>query len=150
MTDHLVSPERAVTIGGKTYPLDCSFRTLKAIQHAFEKDILDVLTGVKDMRFDEHARLIQIGIGEGGPTLEEIEQAIVDDIGIAAVRWEVQAWLAIAVTPKRDREKKAKEVTELLERLRGSVASLGETTSSSPSASSAGSPKRSGKATSGN
>ncbi len=134
---HLVTPEWTVEFGGKKHILDCSFRTLKAIQHEFKKDILDVLTDISAMRFDEHAKMIELGIngtGQVAPSLEEIEQGIIDDIGISEVRWELQAWLVMAVTPKRDREKKAKEVAELLAKVKGSVDSLGKTISNSVSA----------------
>lgn len=130
MTDYLVSPEYTLEIGGKPYTLDGSIGTLKAIQHHFKKDILDVLTELAGMRFDEHAEIIRLGIGQAAPPLEVIEQSIVDDIGITETRWHLQAWLVMAVTPKRDREKKAKEVAELLRKLTASVDSLGENTSS--------------------
>lgn len=134
MTDYLVSPEWPIEIEGKRYTLDCSFRTLKAIQHAFEKDILDVLTDVSSMRFDQHARLVEIGIngsGEKSPSIDVIEQAIVDEIGIGYIRHVLNAWLIISVSPKKDRPKKAKQVTELLQKMKEGVDSLGEITSSS-------------------
>lgn len=130
MIDYLVGPEYRLTFCGKEHVLDGGLKTLKAIQHEFKKDVLDVLAELRDMSFEQHAKLIHIGITSDAPSLDVIEQAIIDEIGIVDVRWHLQAWLVISTTPKRDREKKTKEVTELLRKLTASVDSLGESTSS--------------------
>jgi hypothetical protein len=123
VTDHLIDPSKPVTVGGKTYTLDGSFKTLKAVQHAFEKDVVDVQVEVyRGMRFDDMARLISVGIagsGETPPALEAIEQEIVEEIGITETRYLLTEWLVLAMTPKRDREKKARAVAEAIAALRG-------------------------------
>lgn len=148
MTDHLVSPDRQVTIGKQTYTLDGSFKTLKAIQHAFGKDILFVQAGVLDMRQDEIARLV--ALASGAPE-DEIGQGILDEYDVTGadyqhLKMELLAWLAVAMSPKRDREKKRQAMQEVIDRL---TASRGGSTSGSASDASAGPPTPSGEATSG-
>lgn len=101
----MMSPDRPVTIGGQTYTLDGSFRTLKAIQTVTGKDVLDVLVDAIQgkHRFDDLANLIRLGIegsGQQAPDIAEIEQ----EIGIRQAAELVMEWLMAATSPKRDRE----------------------------------------------
>jgi hypothetical protein len=128
----LVSPDRRVTVAGKEYTLDGSFRTLKAIQHGFGKEIIGLWGTITAMAFDDLARLIALGIeGSGGkaPAPEVIEQEIVEEIGIDDTRALLVEWLLIAMSPKRDREKKARLMAEVRER--SNKASRGPSTRSS-------------------
>lgn len=146
--DNLVSPSRTITIGEKKYVLDGSFATLRAIQQHFDKDVVQILITITEMRLDQIADLIAIGSGQGNA--DEIGQSIADEIGantIEYVRFKTQlvAWLNVAITPKASREKKIAEMDALVAK----STSLGQTTSSSASESSAGDPPNSGEATSG-
>lgn len=148
MSDNLVSPEQQLVIGDQTYVLDGTFQTLKAIQHAFGQDILVVQARILDMRQDEITRLIAAASGKDE---DVIGQAILDQMDLAGtdymlLKGGLLTWLALAMTPRRDREKKALALAETLERFK---ASRGETTRSSASASSGGTRRRSGKAPSG-
>jgi hypothetical protein len=130
MTDHLVSPDYTLPLGSKSYPLDSSFQTLKAIQHAFQQDLLPIQARVLDMRQDEIAKLIAIGSGQ--PEIE-IGQAVLDEVGLTEAGYQLlkahlMAWLYIAMAPKADREKKRKEMGELIGKL--SPASRGKSTKS--------------------
>jgi len=143
----MVSPERQIKIGDKPYSLDSNFKTLRAIQHAFNQDILQVQIRILDMRQDEIARLIALG---SGGNEEEIGQALFDEFDITSTEYqflkaELLAWLAVAMTPKRDREKKSQQMAELIADLH----SPGPSTKSSASVSFDGPPETSGKATSG-
>lgn len=135
MTDHLIDPSRPVTIAGKAYTLDGSFKTLKAIQAAFEKDVVDVqVEAFRGMRFDDMAKLIHVGIegsGEKPPAREDIEHEVVEEIGITETRYLLTEWLLVALTPKRDREKKAREVADAIARMKAAADSLGASTGGS-------------------
>ncbi len=125
--DHLLSPDRTVTLGGTTYTLDGSFRTLKAIQHHFGKEILAFAGDAMALRlrFDELAALLHIGITGGGtepPALEAIEQAVVEDIGINDAAFLAIEWLTAAVSPKKDRAGNVRGVLKALEPLRAKPA----------------------------
>lgn len=130
MTDHFVSPDREITLGDLTIKLDGSFAALRAIQQGFGKDILVVQASVLDMRQDEIAKLVSLATG-----LDELHlgQAILDNYDIAGrdyqrLKAELMVWLAVAMTPKRDRKKKAEASQAILD---GLSASPGEITSSS-------------------
>ncbi len=148
MSEHFVSPDREITLGDLTIRLDGSFAALRAIQQGFGKDILVVQASVLDMRQDEIARLISLATG-----LDELllGQAVLDNFDIAdrdyqRLKAELMAWLAVAMTPKRDRKKKAEASQAIIDRLSDSP---GPSTSSSASAPSTGPRKPSGRATSG-
>lgn len=131
--DALVSPSRTITIAGKDYVLDGSFATLRSVQEAFGKDIVQILVGIMDMRLDEVASLVAIGSGQR-PRAAEIGQDILDDIGAmtpayARLKTELVAWLNVAISPKAEREKKRDEMEALLSN------SPGTSTSDSASAS---------------
>lgn len=148
MSEHFVTPDRQVAFGGRTFTLKGTFAVLRDMQHAFKQDLILLQSRVIDMRQDEIARLIAIA---GGGNEEEIGQLVVDELDVTGTDYlmlkaELLAWLAVAMTPKRDREKKAQAMAELIERLR---TSRGVSGGSSPSASSAGRRKRSGKVPSG-
>jgi hypothetical protein len=147
----LVTPSHKLTIGSKTFSLDGSFATLRAIQEHFEKDLLDILSGVMHFHSSEIADLIAIGINDLSKS-GEIGQAIADDVGLlthdySMLKARLTTWLHVAMTPKADREKKS---AELQEKLGKSAVSLGTTINSSPSVPSDGSQVNSGEATSGN
>lgn len=120
--DHLLSPDRTLVIDGTSYTLHGSFRTLKAIQHHFGKEIL-ALSGEAirfQLRFDEMAAMFRIGIQAGdakaeAPALEAIEQAIVEDIGINDAAYLAIEWLTAAVSPKKDRAGNVQGVLKALE-----------------------------------
>jgi hypothetical protein len=145
-----VSPSRTIKIGDKEYVLDGSFATLRAVQEAFERDVLHVLFMIPDMRLDQVAKLIHIASGKG-TSIDQIGEEIVDKVGAITpeythLKTELLAWLNVAIAPKNAREKKRQEMEALLESQR---ATLGKTTSESPSGSSDGSQASSGGATSG-
>ncbi len=148
MLDSFVSPERRITIAGNPFTLDGSFKTLRSVQHAFNQDILFVQARVLDMRQDEIARLLSIATGKDE---EEVGQLLFDELDVAGVDYqflkaELLAWLAVAMTPKKDREKKSQQMAGVIANL---TVSPGRSTNSSVSERSAGTRKRSGKATSG-
>lgn len=116
----LSSPDRRVTIGGKEYTLDGSFRTLKAIQHACgDRDILAVLVDAIQfkLRFEQLADLIRVGVEGGGetpPDIAVIEQAVVEDIGIGDAQALVMEWLMAATSPRKEREGNVKGLRDAL------------------------------------
>jgi hypothetical protein len=104
-------------IAGKDYTLSPALECLKKIQHHFQKDILKVMEECPNMRFDDHAKIIEIAIDDFGvtpPKLSDIEQWILDDCGITAIRQIIQGWLVIITSPKAEREAVTKTVGELL------------------------------------
>lgn len=120
MTDHLISPDRQVTIGKQTYTLDGSFKTLKAIQHAFGKDILLVLADsmLFRLKFDEVAQLFHIGITGSGvtpPEAEVIEKDIIEEIGINEASELAMEWLTAATSPKRERAGNVERVLKAIQ-----------------------------------
>lgn len=156
MSDTLVSPSRTITVGQKKYVLDGSFGTLRAVQEAFDMDVVYLLSAVYGMRLDQIARLIAIAAGVPNEA-EVIGQTILDTMDVLdfqkgtaypLLKTELTAWLLVAIAPKANREKKRQDMTLLLEKQK-SLSSPGPTTSDSPSAPSAGSPANSGEATSG-
>ncbi len=148
----LVSPERTVAVGPLSLALSGTFGTLKAVQHAFGRDVVQILLSVRDMRLDEVVKLL--AVASGRPDDEElIGQTILDEIGIfspgyTALKAELTGWLDLAISPERDREKKARALDGILAGLKTS-ASPGGPTRNSPSASSAGRRRRSGTPPSG-
>ena len=138
---YLVSPEMQLEIGDKVYTLSPTVECLKKIQHALKMDIIDAIDAVGGVSgrfrisFTDYARMIHIAIDDCGdkpPAIEVIEQWIVDDIGITAIRNIMQGWLLIVTTPKRDREAMQKTVGESLKAL--GLDSIGEVTRKSASA----------------
>jgi hypothetical protein len=151
----MLSPNRTITIAGKDYVLDGSFATLRAIQQAFDKDIVFVLTGILDMRLDDLATLIAVGAGVPRDA-DAIGQAIVDTMDIMRMRvdadyyllkTELIAWLTVAVAPSAEREKKSADMNEMLANQKAHSPSPGGSTASSASEPSAGSPPSSGEPT---
>ena len=113
----LVSPEMKMEIGGKAYTLSPTTECLKKIQQHFKKDILAVMLEMPQMSFDAQAKIIEIAIEDFGdvpPALSVIEQWIVDEIGITAIRNIMQGWLVIVTSPKKEREEQIKTVGEFL------------------------------------
>lgn len=150
MTDAQVSPSRTVKIGKDSHKLDGAFATLRAIQEHFGQDIVEIVTRIMEMRLDETAALIAIGVGRPHET-DAIGQAIVDELGLSTayilLKTQLYAWLMVALAPKADREKKVQQVEEIIAKAR--AVSPGATTSASPSDPSDGSPASSGAPTSG-
>jgi hypothetical protein len=148
--EHQVSPSRTITIGDKSFVLDGSFGTLRAVQEAFDRDIFRLLLSIMDMRFDQVAKLVAIASGDSA---DSVGQHIADTIGVmtseyGVLKTQIFAWLNVALAPKADREKKSAEMETLVEKQKSF--SLGMTTNASPTDSSDGSPANSGEATSGN
>lgn len=146
-----VSPDYPITLAGKSFTLDGSFATLRSVQQAFRRDLIDVQASVLDMRQDEIAQLLAAATGGSA---DEYGALLLDEIGVTSpayqmVKAHLMAWLAIAMSPKADREAARARMGELIGRLAGPPASPGPSTRSSPSASSAGRRTRSGGATSG-
>lgn len=113
----LVTPEMSIKIGEKDYTLSGSMECLKKLQHHFKKDILEVLSDMPKMRFDEQAKIIEIAIDDFGtkpPAIETIETWIVDEVGIAPIRNVIQGWLLVITSPKKEREVQQKIVGEFL------------------------------------
>ena len=114
----LISPSRTIQIAGKSYILNASFATLRAVQQRFNRDIVQILVGVMDMPLDFIADLIAIGSGQDA---DAIGQAILDDTGAmtkeyAVLKTNLIAWLTIAVSPKAEREKSG-EMEAILARM---------------------------------
>lgn len=112
-----VSPDKTITLAGREYLLSGSFRALKGIQTAFDRDILEIGAECLRMRSDELAKLIRIAVGEGAPSEVSIEEAVMTEIGVLETRFLVAEWLNIALAPPEKREKKA----ELMGKLRGQL-----------------------------
>jgi hypothetical protein len=135
MPDFQITPDQTIEIAGHTYTLDGSFKTLKDIQTATKTEIIKYINGLWESPFEQMAKVIDIGIRnaqQNPPLLPTIEQAIVEEIGIIQAREKLMTWLGLAVTPKAEREKKAKRLAEKraeLEAKREKLLSLGETTS---------------------
>jgi hypothetical protein len=118
--DYLVTPEMKLTIAGKEYPLSPATECLKKIQHHFKKDILDIMMECPRLKFDDHAKIIEIAIDDTGtkpPELSVIEQWIIDDAGITSIRNVIQGWLVVVTSPKAEREAVSKTVGEYLKNL---------------------------------
>lgn len=116
----LVSPEMQLEIAGKQYTLSPAMECLKKIQHYTQKDIIALLDEIPKMSFDKHAKIIEIAIadyGETPPKIEVIEQWIVDEAGITAIRNVLVGWLLLITTPKREREEMQRIVGEGLRAL---------------------------------
>jgi len=146
-----VSPNYPLTLAGRFLTLDGSFATLRAVQQAFRRDLIDVQAAVLDLRQDEIALLLALATGG---TADECGALLLDEVGVTSpayqmVKAHLMAWLAVAMSPKADREAKRKSMGELIGRLENPPASPGPSTRRSPSASSAGRRTRSGAATSG-
>jgi hypothetical protein len=129
-----VSPSRTIKIGAKEFVLDGSFGTLRAVQEAFSRDVLQLLFLIPEMRLDQIATLIHIGSGKATP-VDDIGQLIVDEIGAvtpgyASLKTELLAWINVAIAPKDAREKKRAEMQAIIDKT-----SPGTTTSDSASAS---------------
>lgn len=156
MTDNLVTPERTVTVGDKQFKLDPSFATLKALQHGLGRELVRLLISLPDLSVDQIALFIATASGDPKKA-DEIAQTIIDEWGLfgveySALKAELTGWLDMAIAPKRDREKKAEAIDEMIRLVREERAkrdSLGANTSGSASASSGGRRKPSGAATSG-
>ena len=113
----LVSPEMQLEIGGKAYTLSPTTACLKKIQQEFKKDILAVMLEMPRMTFDEQAKIIAIAIEDFGdvpPALSVIEEWIVDEVGLTAIRNILQGWLLVITSPKKEREAQMKTVGERL------------------------------------
>ncbi|MBP3958337.1 hypothetical protein J8F10_24070 [Gemmata sp. G18] len=151
MTEHLVSPDYSFTLADRSFTLDGSFATLKAVQHAFKEDLLAVQARVLEMRQDEIALLLATGCGEKE---QDTGAWLLDEVGVTGTEYQLlrghlMAWLLVAMTPKRERAERKKTMGELIGRLTAPSGSSGTSTRNSHSASSAGPRPRFGRATSG-
>ena len=110
-----------MTLAGKEYCLSGSFNTLKELQQAFGKDIVQLQSGIHLMRLDEFAKLLAVLIRCSGHEADEVKIGgwLVDEVGIAGqehelLRLRVMAFLAVAMTPSRDRQKKRAEMAAVI------------------------------------
>ena len=156
-TEHLISPERTITIGEKSYTLDGSFATLRNVAHAFGKDIIYLIGDILTMRVDQVALMVALGIGKRDDA-DLIGQEIIDVMDIVSpssaseymtLKLELLAWIQIIVSPKSDRLKKSQGFAALLSKQKSARASLGKNIKGSVLDSSSGVQRTSGKVTSG-
>lgn len=117
-----VSPDALMTLAGKEYCLNGSFNTLKELQAAFGKDIVPLQSAVHTMRLDEFAKLLAVLIRCSGQDADEVKlgEWLVDEVGIVGqeqqlLRLRVMAFLAVAMTPNRDRQKKRADMAKVIE-----------------------------------
>lgn len=121
MTGALLEPIRKLSIAGAEYTLDGRLEALKDIQQHFGRDIYDIHPALATMRFDELAKVIEIGIRAGGgkpPSLDAISREIVEEIGIDEAKYLLMEWLILAISPRRDREKNLQSQKKLIESVR--------------------------------
>lgn len=138
MAETVLSPEiQTVSIGTTSFTLNGAFATLKALQLAFAKDIVQLQGGVLEMRQDELSKLIAVAAVASGEqtTVDDIGALMLDQIDITGTEYfllkaAIMTWLAVSIAPKADREKKALEMVSRLKMLQTS-ASLGTTTNAS-------------------
>ncbi len=110
-----------MTLAGKEYCLNGSFNTLKELQQAFGKDIVQLQSTIHMMRLDEFAKLLAVLIRCSGHEADEAKlgEWLVDEVGITGqehelLRLRVMAFLAVAMTPNRDRQKKRAEMEAII------------------------------------
>jgi hypothetical protein len=132
----LVSPEVSLPLAGTTYPLGTTFAALRSVEHAFKEDVLKVQARILDMTLSEIAKLVSVGTGVDE---EKVGQLLLDEVDVSGVEYQLlkarlMGWLAIALAPKADREKKSAAVADMLNRL-ATPASRGKSTKPSASAS---------------
>lgn len=127
MTDALVSPDAIVKIAGREYVFEGNFATFKALQHALKKDVVEIQGSIFQMSLGDFVTVLHTLVKcSGGVASEDaIGQWLVDDVGIDTpehmyLRGEIIAFLAVALTPKRAREKKKAEITKALAEMRAS------------------------------
>jgi hypothetical protein len=128
-------PDHEVEIAGTTYVLDGSLATLKDVQHLVDEDIYSfIFSKITRCRFELIAKLFAIGIQNAGkkpPELATIEKEIVEEKGINWARGVLLIWLEVASTPKRDREKKKKDLVDAINKM-NSYISPGSSTENLP------------------
>lgn len=139
-TDNLVSPDFELEIAGQKYLLDGSFGTLKAIQQAFNRDIVPFQASLLDLRNDELVKLLALLTHFAGPTAKPLDETtigtwLLDEVGIVkskadiVLRVQLMAFLRIAMTPKQERQKKRTQMREWIDQMQ--AASPGESTDAS-------------------
>jgi hypothetical protein len=153
----MISPLFTLNIGGKEYLIDGSFRMIRDISMAFEQDAVLVQSRVMGMRIDELCKLASVMLKSSGHDLDEltIGQWVMDKVGVTSPQYltlasKLSCILITSMTTEEMRGEKKKEMEELLIQIEEAAKSVspGKNTKSSASESSAGLPKRSGKATS--
>jgi hypothetical protein len=124
MADTLVSPSRTITIAGKDYVLSGDFATLRAVQEGFGKDLVYVLPFVFDMRLDQIATLVAIGMGRPDKA-DALGQDILDTMDLmdfkagspySLLKMNLFAWLHVAMSPRDAREKKSAEMQAAIDK----------------------------------
>jgi hypothetical protein len=125
MTDALISPDAVVKIAGREYVFEGNFATFKALQHALKKDVVEIQGSIFQMTLGDFVTVLHtlVKCAGGVATEEAIGQWLVDDLGIDSpehmyLRGEIIAFLAVALSPKRARDKKKAEITKALAELR--------------------------------
>lgn len=147
----LVTPDKTIKIGDQAFTLVGSFGVLKQLQHVFARDIIPLQGSVMHMRQDQIAKVISIAASVNE---DAVGQLILDEMDVAdneyiILKTEIMTWLFVAMTPRREREKKSAEMSVILDSVKKSLSSPGTTTSESPPESSDGPSPTSGEATSG-
>ena len=138
MSDNLLQPLRKIKLGERELTLLGDFAALRLLQQTFDKDLIHLQRAIMYLRQDEIARFITAVLqsnGDKAVTEEEIGGLIVDEVGVGEpayeqLKGELMSFLAVAMTPKKDRLKKAEELAAVLEKLQ-LAASPGQTTNSS-------------------
>lgn len=123
--ENMVTPEFKVTLGGKEYTLSGKVKALKDIQQALGVDIYDLHPmaegkNVFSLRFDQAAVVLHIGIkasGETPPSLDEIEQLVLDD-GVDEIKLHLAEYILMSISPKKDREKNLEKLRAILDQFR--------------------------------
>lgn len=130
MTGHLIGPEYVLPLAGREHVLPGDFATLRAVQHAFREDLIDIQSRILTMRTDEIALLLATALKAD---VTETGQLILDEVGVTEPAYQMlkahlMAWLHIAMAPKADREQRKKAMGELIGELGRPPASRGKRT----------------------
>ena len=131
--ENQLTPEYKITLAGKDYSLGGSFATLRAVQQGFNQDLFPLQARIIEMRVDEIAKLISLAATEN-VSADEIGTLLIDEMDIFSKEYGIlkahlMAWLAIAMTPKSLREKKVRDMANLIAKVTSD--SPGTTTSDS-------------------
>lgn len=137
MSNTLVTPECILKVAGREYLFEGNFATFKALQHALKKDVAEIQASVFTMPLCDFVALLHTLVKSAGgiATEDEIGNWLINDVGIDSpeyvmLRGEIVVFLTVAMSPRRDREKKKADMTEFLQSVK-SAAFRGENTSAS-------------------
>ncbi len=124
MADNMLAPEKVITIKDKDYTLNGNIKTLKTIQQKFDIDIFDIQSRILEMRFDELALLVHIGIYEEKPDIEDVEHYIINDVGVDEVKYTLLEWMVKSISPKSEREENVKKVLAAISNMKKVTSNL--------------------------